>query len=138
GGRVVAADALEHRRAVMQRVRHDVGGRLRPGLDRAVVPDPVGVLHGRGLVRKGIFLHDPARFHGATRTPARIYRRGLYGSTRAKARGLTGSPTSSPGGAAARTRSAAAWPGWPRSGRGPGRSADPGRGLPGRAPGGAW
>src|SRR5690606_15620888 len=45
-GGVVAADALEHRRAVVQRVRHDVGGRLGPGLDRAVLPDPLRVLHG--------------------------------------------------------------------------------------------
>src|SRR3546814_1987037 len=44
-GRVVAADALEHRRTVVQCVRHDVGGRLGPWLDGAVVPDPFGVLH---------------------------------------------------------------------------------------------
>ncbi len=39
-GGLVAADTLEHRRAVMQRVRHDMGGGLRPRLDHAVVPDP--------------------------------------------------------------------------------------------------
>src|SRR3546814_10159650 len=38
-GRVVAADALEHRRTVVQRVRHDVGGRLGPWLDGAVRSD---------------------------------------------------------------------------------------------------
>src|SRR5690606_2831132 len=45
-GGLVAADALEHRGAVVQRVGHDMGGRLGPGLDRPVVPDPLGVLHG--------------------------------------------------------------------------------------------
>lgn len=40
---VVAADALEHRRTVMHDVRHHMRRRLRPGLDRAVVPNPFGV-----------------------------------------------------------------------------------------------
>src|SRR3546814_16563489 len=44
-GRVVAADALEHRRTVVQCVRHDGGGRLGPWLYGAVVPDPFGLLH---------------------------------------------------------------------------------------------
>src|SRR3546814_20637668 len=44
-GRVVAADALEHRRTVVQCVRHDVGGRPGPWLDGALVPAPVGVTH---------------------------------------------------------------------------------------------
>jgi hypothetical protein len=43
---LVAADALEHGRAVMHDVRHDVRGGLGPALDRAVVPDPFGVVHG--------------------------------------------------------------------------------------------
>ncbi len=42
---LVAADALEHRGAVMQYMRHHMRGGLGPGLDRAVVPDPFGILH---------------------------------------------------------------------------------------------
>src|SRR5882724_1341471 len=37
--RGITADALEHRRAVMQRMRHDMGGCFSPGLYASVVPD---------------------------------------------------------------------------------------------------
>ena len=56
---VVCADALEHRGAVVDRVRHHVGGGLGPGLDRAVVPDLLGELH-RPAPRGG-GVHSAAR-----------------------------------------------------------------------------
>jgi len=54
--RLVAADALEYRRAIVQRVRHHVRGGLGPRLDRAVVPDELGI----GL------RHDELRLGNAT------------------------------------------------------------------------
>ena len=42
---LVAADALEHPEAVVQRVREDVHLRLVPGHQLAVQPDAIGLLH---------------------------------------------------------------------------------------------
>ena len=50
--RLVRADALEHRRSVVQRVRHHVDGGLGPRHQLAIEPDEFGqvLAHGRFLV----------------------------------------------------------------------------------------
>ena len=54
--RHVAADAFEYGRAVVQRMRHHVHGRLGPRLDAAVVPDMFGI----GLGHRGDVLREDA------------------------------------------------------------------------------
>ncbi len=46
---LVGADALEDTHAVVQRMGEDVGGRLAPGHELAVLPDEtVAIRHGHG------------------------------------------------------------------------------------------
>src|SRR6185437_7950919 len=58
--RGVAADAFEYRGAVVQRMRHHVGGGLGPRLDLAVLPDPFGVLLRHGESPLGTAHDKPA------------------------------------------------------------------------------
>src|ERR1700751_1659662 len=64
----VAAHALNHRRAVVDDVRHHVDGRVVPANELAVVPDLVGLLnrHGGSLL---------VRFDAVAMQAARLFRR---------------------------------------------------------------
>jgi hypothetical protein len=132
--RVVAADALEHARPVVQAVREDVDLRVLPRDELAVHPDELGLLHGPLLVQVGEHgggrprRCSPARRgHGcAGRRPAPDRRPTLPPGPRppCPARGAAGAPRRGPSPA-----------GWPiPSRRCPGAEPWTGSNTPGRPP----